>query len=84
MQRRMVSFEIPSELVGEAEMLAVQLRMELTELACRAFTEYLWQVRTTPKGHRFAEPASVSPSAAQQSPYTNFDVDVWTDFPDYE
>jgi len=84
MQGRIVSFEIPAELVSEAEILAVQMRMELRELACRAFTEHLWQIRTTAHRHRVAGSVPLSPSSAELSAYDGFDVNVWTDFPDVD
>ena len=53
MGARIVSFEIPTNLVDESELLAVQLGIPMSELACRAFTEYVWTIQVTSRGERF-------------------------------
>ena len=84
MQRRMVTFEIPSDLVSEAEILAVQLRVELSVLACRAFTEFLWEVRTTTHGSQAAGHIATLSASGQQQGREEVEISRWSDTPDRE
>jgi len=84
MQGRMVTFEIPTELVSEAEILAVQLRVELSVLACRAFTEFLWEVRTTTRGSQAAGHVATLSAPDQQLGHEEVEISRWSESPDRE